>query len=398
MYFWLGVKNLSRNKKRTFFTVCGIVLSVMLMSTAYCAVVGIARNAYDPARKIYGGDLVILSKDVTYQKMEEGWGYSFSSISSIISESDVRSRVSSDNVQFMYPVILRECIFFYEDNSFKNIILGVDFETQEQAIHFSEILTDGRFFEDMEKDRYAVLLNREAWGQFYPVGSTVSLLIPSYEVEEGKAVSNFDMGDLHTFETIGLFTLGGRNVSTIPHVPIQTLRNSVNSDIATYMAVTVRNFAQLDKTRAELKEQLPEYTVLSVNDLLNVISEDFNRLKIFIAQIIFIMYVVSGLIVFNTMLVSVEERKREVAVLRALGVRSSQVMLLFLVEACLYGLLGTSIGVLLGALLSSGGGFFLNGELLGYTFGLVLVVAVGAGIYPALNAVKQSPMEGLRYG
>lgn len=398
MYFWLGVKNLSRNRKRTLFTVCGIVLSVMLMSTLYSAIVGIARNAYDPARKIYGGDLVILPKDVTYQKMEKGWGYSFSDISSVIRESDVRSRVKNDNVQFMYPVILRECIFFYEDNFFKSIIIGVDFETQEQAIHFSEILADGRFFEDVEKDRYAVLLNKEAWGQFYPVGSTVSIFIPAYDVEEGKAVSDFDRGDLHTFETIGLFTLGGRNVSTIPHVPIETLRNSVNSDMATYMAVTVKNFAQLDKTMAELGEQLPEYTVLSVNDLLNVISEDFNRLKIFIAQIIFIMYVVSGLIVFNTMLVSVEERRKEIAVLRAVGVKSSQVMLLFLVEALLYGLLGTSIGFLLGALLSSEGGFFLNGELLIYTFGLVLVVAAGAGVYPALKAVKQSPMEGLRYG
>jgi len=117
---------------------------------------------------------------------------------------------------------------------------------------------------------------------------------------------------------------------------------------------------------------------------------------------------------FNTLTVSLMERTREVGIMKAMGMQSSEVKELFLAEAMAMGLLGGVFGVLTG---------FLAGKLLGIVlstfaivkgvgwidisyipplfvvFVLILSFAVGVvtGIYPARRATKISALDALRY-
>ena len=118
--------------------------------------------------------------------------------------------------------------------------------------------------------------------------------------------------------------------------------------------------------------------------------------------------VVAGLLGMATALVStLSERRREMAILRALGAGPRQIAALLMLESALITLLGTALGVLLvqlGVLLlapSLSGQFGLHLQPLTFTLrelGLVLAVLVGgqiAGILPALLAYRRSLADGL---
>lgn len=112
---------------------------------------------------------------------------------------------------------------------------------------------------------------------------------------------------------------------------------------------------------------------------------------------ILIPMLIAALIIFNTMLNSVAERKGEIHIYTSLGLAPSHVGMLFLAEAATYGLMGTVFGYIVGqglaTLLTSldlMGGVTLNysGTSVVMTMGLVLAVVLFSAIVPAIMAAK----------
>src|SRR5881296_1468267 len=125
---------------------------------------------------------------------------------------------------------------------------------------------------------------------------------------------------------------------------------------------------------------------------------------------------IGGIGVMNIMLVSVDERIREIGLRRALGARKRHIKLQFLAETLLIMLLGGAIGVLLSyAIAAAIGTLPLMGPLfeddsgkadihlhisimtLAVSTFVLLLVGVISGLIPALRASKLDPVEALRY-
>ncbi|MCA9239029.1 MAG: ABC transporter permease [Planctomycetales bacterium] len=117
--------------------------------------------------------------------------------------------------------------------------------------------------------------------------------------------------------------------------------------------------------------------------------------------------VVGAVGILNTMLMAVFERTREIAMMRAVGWRSSRVMQLVMSEAMLLAVggavLGTIGAVLLTLLLSQSpsAGRIVSGDVsLGVVsqgFVVALVLGFLGGVYPAYRASRMTPIEGLRH-
>lgn len=105
----------------------------------------------------------------------------------------------------------------------------------------------------------------------------------------------------------------------------------------------------------------------------------------------------------NIMLVSVNERTREVGLIKAIGGKSSNVRQQFLFESVIISLLGAFFGIVLGILVGNIFASFLNtGFVIPWDWviiGIVICTLVGlaAGIYPAMKASRLNPINALRY-
>jgi putative ABC transport system permease protein len=105
----------------------------------------------------------------------------------------------------------------------------------------------------------------------------------------------------------------------------------------------------------------------------------------------------------NIMLVSVNERTKEVGLIKAIGGKSKNVRQQFLFESMIISIMGAIVGIILGVLVGNLFGVFLNtGFVVPWAWviaGIIICSVVGllAGIYPAMKAAKLNPIVALRF-
>ncbi|MHC5797003.1 ABC transporter permease [Lacisediminihabitans sp. FW035] len=117
--------------------------------------------------------------------------------------------------------------------------------------------------------------------------------------------------------------------------------------------------------------------------------------------------------IVNTLLMSVQERTREIGLMKAMGMGGGKVFGLFSFEAVFIGFLGSAIGAGIAILVGSGVSAALSGSVFSALPGLTLIafspgsiatiilvvmaIAFVAGTLPAAKAARQDPIESLRY-
>lgn len=166
---------------------------------------------------------------------------------------------------------------------------------------------------------------------------------------------------------------------------------------------------------AQIKQELTnmDYSSISEDDYISSIKLFFNAITVILTIFGVIALITASIGIVNTLLMSVQERTREIGLMKAMGLSSGRIFALFSLEAVSLGFWGGMLAAGLAAVIKQtvnpwAGRNFLSGlpgfnliELnplyVGAIVVIVMVVAFLAGTLPAKRATKQDPIQALRY-
>jgi putative ABC transport system permease protein len=145
-----------------------------------------------------------------------------------------------------------------------------------------------------------------------------------------------------------------------------------------------------------------DFDVLSGKEIAAPTSRLFILINAVMAAIASISLLVGGIGIMNIMLVSVAERTREIGLRKAVGASSSSIVLQFLIEAFIIGVIGGLLGYAGGYVVAFCISLFLpydpslTWQIAAIAFGLSVGVGTLFGLYPAIRAARKDPIESLR--
>ena len=261
-------------------------------------------------------------------------------------------------------------------------------------------LTSGRFIGDSDVSKRAYVavvgtyIQNELFGGMDPVGQTIKL--------NGKQ-----------FTIIGLYEEAGDstensedNKVTIPYTT--ATRFLKNKTISTFYleAATEDTVEQaVDALQEFMTRKLGDdsgYRVSSIAAMLDTMNEMLGTMTAMLAGIAAISLVVGGIGIMNIMTVTVSERTREIGIRKAIGARTTDILLQFLIESvilsALGGVIGIGVGIGLGQIVTPALGmeFVTQTNMVMMSFGFAIFIGVFFGIAPARKAAKLHPIEALR--
>jgi putative ABC transport system permease protein len=146
-----------------------------------------------------------------------------------------------------------------------------------------------------------------------------------------------------------------------------------------------------------------DFTVQNQADILASMQGVTQTLTMLLGGIAGISLLVGGIGIMNIMLVSVTERTREIGIRKAIGAKSSDILLQFLIEAIVLSVLGGGIGIvigtagssLIGAALKMSTSISLASVLV--AFGFSAAIGIVFGVFPARKAAAMDPIDALRF-
>lgn len=212
------------------------------------------------------------------------------------------------------------------------------------------------------------------------------------------------------FRVIGVATTKGGGVGSsqdsMVQIPYTTAERLVNSKDLSMIGVAAESADYITLTKTQIKLAMrPQYggdfSVMTQDQMLGMVDTLVNMMTYMLAGIASISLLVGGIGIMNIMLVSVSERTREIGIRKAVGARTYDILLQFVIEALVLSVLGGAIGIALGALGAWAFNFVIATKVTGWSvalaFGFSGLIGVFFGVFPAYKASQLDPIEALRY-
>lgn len=250
------------------------------------------------------------------------------------------------------------------------------------------------------------------------IGETVTIAVPN-TIDCYVAAARADCQRLVTAEVVGVqapgvMASGGprANLTLYSHLAdLMTEGMSVETSKQAYLATGQVDPARVDEIKARLKDL--GLTATTIDDQVSVIRVFFDAILVVFNIFGGIALLAAAIGIINTLFMSVQERTREIGLMKAMGMSGGKIFLNFSMEAIMLGFWGSVVGIALSMLIGLGLNALAKATFLTElpTFNLVIfrpvnmlvitliiiLIAFIAGTAPARHAAKKDPIDALRY-
>lgn len=231
-------------------------------------------------------------------------------------------------------------------------------------------------------------------GQSIRVNSIEFKIIGVTEAKGGTGFGSQDDMIYIPISTAQKYLSGSETVSTI----------NIKASSSEVMTSVQEEVTSLLLTRHDISDAASaDFSVMNQSDIMETASSVTSTFTTLLAAVAAISLLVGGIGIMNMMLTSVTERTKEIGLRKAIGAKRREISLQFLTESVVLTMLGGTLGVILGWLIS----FILStfnivaAEVSWYSVILSFVVSAAIGIvfgyYPARRAAGLNPIVALRY-
>jgi putative ABC transport system permease protein len=382
----MAMKSIMGNKARSALTMLGIVIGVCSVILLTGIGGGATKEITDSLSEM-GTKLIT----VTMSRRQTSRTVDLDDFKDFIEEN-------SDLLSDMTPYISGSAQVKVGNNNFQTSLDAVDTSYEEIKSNASKLLS-GRFFSESDIDNrsYVVIVGTyirdELFGGVDPVGETIKI--------NGKIFTIIGLYEETDDSTEG----SGDDKVTIPYTT--AIRFLKNKNISTYYFE-----AASEDTVETAVEALESYitkklgtdsgfNVSSVKEMLETMDEMVSTMTTMLAGIAGISLIVGGIGIMNIMTVSVSERTREIGIRKAIGARTTDILLQFLIESVFLSAMGGVVGIVVGLILGDAASYVMDMDfvvqvnMVFISFAFSLFVGIFFGLAPAKKAAKLNPIDAL---
>lgn len=401
--FKIAFRALKINKMRSALTMLGIVIGVAAV-IAMLAIGTAARQKIADEISTVGSNLIMVLAGAT----SSGGARMGAGTDPTISFADAEAiKNECPAVLDVAPVQTGTGQVIYRNQNWSTMILGAT----PSILHIREWqVASGRPIvdQDVRNSTKVCLLGNTVAENLYGFSDPVGTILRIKKVP---------------FTVIGVLkakgqTLTGQDEDDRIYVPITTAQKKLFGrtipGMVQFLMVKARSVDVLDDAVRQIEDLLrqrhrippgqeDDFTVENLTQMMQIAVRLTNVMTILLGAIASISLLVGGIGIMNIMLVSVTERTREIGIRIAVGARTWDIRLQFIVEAMTLSIIGGCIGIVLGQtgsiLVSKFTGLpvIVSPLSIVVAFGFSAAVGVFFGFYPAYKASLLNPIDALRY-
>ncbi|MBD0371281.1 MAG: flippase-like domain-containing protein [Pyrinomonadaceae bacterium] len=361
----LVLSNISHRPARTFVSILGIAVGVLLIVFTVGLAHGVLRERGRRESNI-GAEIMVRASGTIGLTSSQPFAVPVTRAQEIARVEGVRAAIP-----------LGQDIVKSDKGFGSRVVDGINFD--EYAAVAGLNIVEGRKLESGDEAIVDTTWQKERQAS---IGSTVMLYERPFRI-------------VGTYEPPG----GGRI-----KIPLATMQDQLGSEgKASSILVACKNPAEQDAVAARIRERFPDDQIIFTRDLPELYASSVPALDVFIKVIVGIAASISLLVILLAMYTTVTERTRQIGILKSLGMSKTTIAWVIEQEAIIVSLLGVIVGLILtfGARYAVMRSTSLIIEIEPRWLGIALLVGLLGGtlgaLYPAIRAARQDAVEALSY-
>jgi len=386
-YLFLILKYLRTKKLRTFLTSLGITIGIATIFTLIALSQGLQYYVQNELNK-FGNKAIFI-----FPGARAGF---VSSISEYFTNNFIQNIQTLPGVERVIKAYLTSTIIKYNNYQIPANVLVINTKDINYLTYINFNILEGTFITNNNNCQLDL---------GYQIAN--SPLLNNQKIRVGDYINIFGQ----RCQVVGILQQTGGNPDytiLFPEGEYEKLFGNINYN---YLIVIVYNYNiaynSIKNYINSLKGQT--YTIVTAQSIEQIADQIIGGISVFSLIIASISILISAINIVNTMYTSILERYREIGLLKALGMKNIEVLILFLLESGFIGLIGGFLGITLGFftsyIASSVLKFYGFIELQPYitvqliVFSLIFPFFIGvlSGTLPAIKASRIDPMVALRY-